>query len=91
MKAIAEMTLTELQDYALSLEQSKTALEGDLSAKDAEIAELRTTNTALQDRNNRLFMQVEQSVKGQDGEDSEPEPVETCEEFAMTKLKGIIR
>lgn len=93
MKKISEMTLTELQDYALTLEQSKTTLEADLTTKNGEIEELRKTNNALQDRNNKLFMQVEQSVKGTEGEEDEgdPAPVESCEEFALKNLKGLIR
>lgn len=91
MKLIAEMTLEELQDYAAALEEEKTALEGQVTERDTSIAELTETNLALQKRNNTLFMQVEQGRKSSGPDQGQPEQVETCEDFALNKLKGVLR
>ena len=89
MKKIGEMTLEELQDYALQLEGDKATLEAQITEKDTSIKDLTDTNLMLQQRNNKLFMQVEQGQRAP--ENNEPEKVETCEEFALNKMKGIIK
>ena len=91
MKAIAEMSLEELQDYALELESKKTALETQLTEKDNSITELTDTNLKLQMRNNALFMQVEQGIKKTPQSQEDPEEVDTCEEYAIKNLKGVLR
>lgn len=90
MKKISEMTLEELQDYALQLETQNTDLTAQLGEKDASIKELNDTNLLLQQRNNKLFMQVEQGQK-EDPTPDEPEKVETCEEYALKNMKGILK
>jgi len=90
MKKISEMTLEELQDYALQLESDKTSLETQIGEKDASIKDLTDTNLMLQQRNNKLFMQVEQGQKEEETSE-EPEKVETCEEYAIKNMKGILK
>lgn len=94
MKKISEMTLEELQDYALDLQekdQEKTAQIEDLTEKNKEIKEI---NLLLQKRNNALLLRVEQ--QGEDdgaddeGEDEQP-TTESCEEFANKIVGDIIR
>lgn len=94
MKKISEMTQAELQDYALSLEEEKASLKSQLETSKNESDELRKTNLMLQERNNKLFMQVEQSAtstaSGDDPEEEEPEEVESCEDFAIKNFKEIM-
>ena len=87
MKKISEMTLEELQDYALDLESKNAAAEGEKSALNGKISELTELNQALQTRNNSLLMKVEQQVNTTHTE-PEPERVESCEEFAARIAKG---
>ena len=84
---ISEMSMEELQDYALGLEEKNKALEDDKEVQATKLAELQDLNTKLQQRNNQLFMQVESGVSVPTPK--EPEPVPTCEEFAKT-LKGAL-
>lgn len=88
MKKIAEMTLEELQDYALQLEGEKKELSDQITAQQSSIDELNATNLALQQRNNRLFMQVEAGQKDPQSS-SDPQPVESCEEFAQRTVKEV--
>ena len=81
------MSLEELQDYALDLEEKNKALEDEKTVQATKLAEVQDLNTKLQQRNNQLFMQVESGVTVQ--QPKEPEPAPTCEEFAKT-LKGVI-
>lgn len=87
MKAISEMTIEELQDYALNLEgqvkEGKTREE----EKDKKITELNESNAILIKRNNDLFMKVEQST-GKDIPTPEEPKKETCEEFAKKLILG---
>lgn len=90
MKKIGEMTLEELQDYALQLEdnnQTLTAENGALTTKNSELTEY---NQALQKRNNELFLKVEQQVtgKGEEPKPDEPKQAETCEDFARKLISG---
>lgn len=81
---ISEMTLEQLQDYALTLEGEKTNLTNENNALKTKNEELTGYNQALQKRNNELFMKVEQQVVGKD-EDEKPadeDKAETCEDFA---------
>lgn len=87
MKNISEMSLEELQDYALSLEEERTAAAARESALNGKIGELTELNQALQTRNNNLLMKVEQKNAGTDP-DSAPAPVETCEDFARRIATG---
>ena len=82
------MTLEELQDYALSLEKDKELLESEKAEQATKMTELEELNKTLQQRNNKLFMQVESGVEVKEPE--APPPTPTCEEFAKT-LKGVIR
>lgn len=90
MKAISEMTIEELQDYAVSLEESNSALKGENEKLTANNTELTDLNKALQKRNNDLFMKVEQSIveKPIDGGKEEEKTVESCEDFAKKLILG---
>lgn len=77
---IAEMTLEELQDYALQLQEKNASLEEDKKVLTGSVEELTGLNKQLQKRNNDLFMRVSQGVP--DEGVKEVEKVETCEEFA---------
>lgn len=87
---ISEMSLEQLQDYALKLEQDNAVLKDDVTNKDNEVKELTGLNKALQKRNNELFMQVEQQGTEPDEQKEEPKapPVKTCEEFARDYVLG---
>lgn len=88
MKKISEMSLEELQDYALNLEQQRAAdLEKEQEHVD-KIAELTEINLQLQRRNNNLLMQVEQTIPGKD-EPKSGEKIESCEDFAARIAKEI--
>lgn len=86
------MTLEQLQDYALKLEGEKKVSDDALAAAQAENAKLLERNGALQDRNNALFLQVEQSQRGTAGTYPQPaeEPTETAEEYAAKNFKNIL-
>lgn len=88
MKKISEMSLEELQDYALDLETKQAAAETEKSALNGKINELTELNQALQTRNNSLLMKVEQQHTSTDTP-ADPAPVETCEEFAIRIAKGV--
>ena len=81
MKKISEMSLEELQDYAVELQEAQTAAQQRETELNGKIADLTTLNQALQTRNNNLLMKVEQQTAAP-GADPEPAPVETCEDFA---------
>lgn len=92
MKKISEMTLAELQDYALNLEDDKKNLQTQLDEANNVNNELRETNLTLQDRNNKLFMQVEQGRRDDPQNDPASEdPEDTCEEFAFKNIKTIMK
>lgn len=90
MKKISEMTLEELQDYALALEEDKTTLTNEKATLSNENAELLSANKELQLRNNKLFARVEQTLNTEDkpGASEEQNKTLTCEEFAKTLIKG---
>ena len=87
MKKISEMTLEELQDYALDLESKQTAVEGEKTALNGKIAELTELNQALQTRNNSLLMKVEQQHTPTPTPTATP-VIESCEDFAARIAKG---
>ena len=89
MKKISEMSLEELQDYALKLEGEKQSLTDQVAEKQTTIDDLNATNLALQQRNNRLFMQVEQGKTDPTNNEEEPEDIESCEDFASRTVKEI--
>ena len=93
MKAISEMTLEELQDHATAQQTKIAALEEEKQTHASEMEELRKTNLMLQNRNNALFRQVEQqnATPPTDPQtDPEPPPVESCEDYAIKNMKGIL-
>ena len=90
MKKISDMTLTELQDYALQLEQEKAAQAQQLEAKDTENKELTAANLLLQKRNNELFMKVEAGTRNEPTPEPETDP-ESCEEFAAKNINNILK
>ena len=79
---ISEMTLEQLEDYALNLESEKQTLTTQVTTLTAEKTELQGLNTELQKRNNALFLKVEQQVNP-DTTEPQPEPVATLEEVAI--------
>lgn len=88
-KKISEMTLEELQDYALSLETERNGLNEQITGLNTQIQDLNAVNLALQKRNNDLFMRVEQGKQDDGGKDKEPEtPPKTCEQFAKDLILG---
>lgn len=91
MKAINEMILEELQDYALELQNTLATKNEELQAKDNHITELQDLNKTLQQRNNALFRQVEQQVPGTPGPTTEEQVIPTCEELAKTNYKEFIK
>ena len=87
---ISEMTLEELQDYAVKLEESVKAKDSELEQAKAKTVELQDLNTTLQKRNNELFLKVEQTpapTENSQNEDS-PAPQETCEELGAKLFNG---
>lgn len=90
MKKISEMTLTELQDYAVALEDEKKQLQTQLDTANNDNNELRETNLALQDRNNKLFLQVEQT-RLDDPQEPAEEIADSCEDFALKNINSIMK
>jgi len=90
---ISEMTLEELQDYAVQLENDKQGLSDQLASEQAKTSELQTLNTTLQKRNNELFLKVEQQpvIQDHDGTGKDEEPTLSCEDFANKNYKELIR
>lgn len=88
MKKISEMSLEELQDYALDLETKNKALTDEKTAEVNKNTELTELNKALQKRNNELFMKVEQQGSKEDPKEKETEEVQSCEDFAKSLLGG---
>ena len=87
---ISEMSIEELREYALQLEEDKTLLTDENASLKAEKAELDTFNKNLQKRNNELFLKVEQARTAPDdnGAGKEEKPVESCEDFARKLILG---
>lgn len=84
---ISEMTLEQLQDYAVQLEEDKKVLQEENQTLTAEKATLDDLNKQLQKRNNDLFLKVEQNV-APPSEQKEEKPVESCEDFARKLILG---
>ena len=87
MKKISEMSLEELQDYALDLETKQAAAETEKTALNGKISELTELNQALQTRNNSLLTKVEQQ-HNTITPPADPAPVESCEDFAARIARG---
>ena len=90
------MSLEELRDYAVQLEQDKSAKEQALTEKDATITELKDDIVGLQRRNNNLFMQVEQQTRQPaksdlDDQEGKEEISESLEDFARKNYKEYIK
>ena len=88
-KKISEMTLEELQDHAQALQTRNDELTTQLSERDQTINDLNATNLALQQRNNRLFMQVESQTTDPTTPKEDPAEPESCEDFAKRTVKEI--
>ena len=84
---ISEMTLEQLQDYALAQEEQINAFKGRESALQAQCTELTNLNKELQRRNNDLFMKVEQTVSPEQEQPKQQKP-ESCEDFAKRFVIG---
>ena len=90
---INEMTLEQLQDFALEQKTTLNSKDEELKAKDTAIAELQELNKTLQQRNNELFRRVEQQgtpghLKDQEGPQND---LQTCEDFAKNNVKEFIK
>ena len=91
MKKISEMTLEELQGYALQLEDDKKSLTATIAEKDYQIKEVNEYNRNLQAHNNSLLMRVEQQSDGNESAEKEKEKenkTESCEDFAIRLIQG---
>ena len=91
---ISEMSLEQLQDYALSLEGQVAGLNADLESVKNQNAEFVSANLALQQRNNRLLMQVEQQGTPIGADPAEPppaDPPQSCEDFAIKNIEEIMK
>lgn len=84
---ISEMTLEQLQDFALQQQEQITTLQGENATLSGKLGELTELNTALQKRNNDLFMKVEQTVAPTPEKPVPQTPTETCEDFARNLIK----
>ena len=84
---ISEMTLEQLQDYALNQEEQLNAGKEREAALTTQITELTGLNKELQRRNNELFMKVEQTVSPEHEQRKEIK-TESCEEFAKNYILG---
>lgn len=82
-KNISEMSLEELQDYALNLRSVIDVKDKELDDLKADKVELQNLNKTLQKRNNELFMRVEQPIQSSTEGPAELPTVESCEEFAQ--------
>lgn len=91
MKAISEMTLEELQDYALDLEGKVNQAGEDVEKLNTTINDLHDLNKTLQKRNNELFTKLDQQranpSKDRPGDADEPD-IQTCEELAEKLFKN---
>ena len=85
---ISEMTLEELQDYAMQQEERITGLESENNQLRTEKSELSGLNLSLQRRNNDLFMRVEQSGNITPTAEPQPQTTENCEDFAKRFVEG---
>lgn len=84
------MSLEELQDYAIKLEETVATNKQELEKSQAENLELTSLNKALQKRNNDLFMKVEQQpINEPQTPKAEPEPVPTYEDVAKNLYKEL--
>lgn len=89
MKKISEMTLEELQDYAMQLEEQNTQSQSKIAEIEGNNKNLVELNQALQKRNNDLFLKVEQSKQPEpEQKQPDPQPVESCEDFAKRLILG---
>lgn len=84
---ISEMTLEQLQDFAIQQQEQITTLQGENATLSGKLGELTELNTALQKRNNDLFMKVEQTVVTTPETPVTQTPTETCEDFARNLIK----
>ena len=86
------MSLEELQDYALSLEQQVSSKDEELIKVNSSLAEVNDLNRQLQKRNNELFMRVEQQPTPQATPVVEPDtPSVSCEEMAQNIFREVIK
>ena len=82
---ISEMTLEQLQDFAVKQQEELNKFKDQEGTLNAKISELTDLNTALQKRNNDLFLKVEQGVMPP-AEKQQEQQTETCEDFARNLI-----
>lgn len=83
------MSLEQLQDYALQLENDKQVNDQALADRDNEIKILKDINLDLQKRNKDLFLKVEQQPQADpvpSDPTDDPNNVETIEDVVKNKL-----
>ena len=85
------MTEDQVRDYALKLEEEKQAREEELAQAKIREQDLRDLNTALQKRNNDLFLKVEQQIVPGPEEKAQPTPTVTCDDMAKTLAKELLK
>ena len=85
---ISEMSLEQLQDYAVQLESENGSLSEELQKKSEELNEANQLNRQLQQRNNALFLQVEQQSIVEKEKEEQEEQKESCEDFARKLVEG---
>lgn len=86
---ISEMTLEQLQDFAIKQQEEINALKANELTKDSKISELTDLNATLQRRNNDLFMKVSQGVMPVAEDQKQAEKTESCEDFARNLIIGV--
>ena len=85
---ISEMTLEQLQDYAVARDEEINGLRSENESLRNERTELTSLNQELQRRNNALFLKVEQQGTGAGAPEPKEEPkVQSCEDFARSLIK----
>lgn len=79
----ARELLLQQSEQLTQLQQQVETLTGESGEKDATIEQLRTLNQ-------QLFLRASQGTAPATDPESDPEPAESLEDFARTKLKGVI-
>lgn len=88
---ISEMTLEQLQDYAVQLENDKAVSDQALADKENENKTLKEINLDLQKRNKELFLKVEQQPTPSNNPTPEPDDVESYEDAVKNKIMKEIK
>ena len=85
---ISEMSLEDLQVYAVDLESKLAAKDQREQELVNEVNEFTELNKTLQIRNNELLLKIDQQPAGGDPTPEPPKNIESCEDFARKLIKG---